>query len=491
MQIRRGIVFLLLASLTPTIAFRSPWRPWLLDTPSSSSAFTHLLGGPDNVETFFVDHYTATPLLIRDSARRDRAGWARVHRTLLRGEDVDGLLRRNASFSDAGHLRLNVDVALTRARGGVLQRIATHWGGKADAVDAGMVRAAYRDGFAVTVERLERREVGAARVAQAVEAFWQKEVTASLTFAPPAGRAGESTWGEADEGDRFVVQLDGAQVVDVAFTDEESRPKGYELAEGDVLYIPRGSRARFVPDRNLVSLHVSLRIGQGPALAEAVVAAVQEVASPLLDERLSPDATSTWRGLLAAAARMAAHVTPGLRTPLTVAPAPARLMEETPEEAVRSGIARFAFAAERGGLLRAVAAALADEGGADTALVRWAKELGERARGDTQVLERFERMFGLCLRELRQDSDVPARAVRRLRREEARTARRERPVRVRDGTRALRRHRQSFSVAEPDRPRRSVCRPRKVTRTRTCTASGRLQPRSGHALGRLFASWDK
>lgn len=159
--------------------------------------------------------------------------------------------------------------------------------------------------------------------------FWGVETSAALHFTPPSTRkVADSATPELYAGDVFVVQLEGvleADLYEFMFpfpaerhlsdaevlrsardTARDTAPRKFTLAEGDVLYVPRGCSIDMRTTKQF-SLHVILTISThlhtlDMGIASGVRALRMPDAHNLLDEGLGDDhdlpPSTTPRGLI-------------------------------------------------------------------------------------------------------------------------------------------------------------------------------------------------
>lgn len=270
-----------------------------------------LLGDDKGIATFFEDHFGSQPFKVHDSSRANRVQWLKSHRKFLQNEDLDSLLKVNASTSKEGApLRLGQDVDLYR----IAKKETGFWGrsrlvsffpqsqrpkasdsgtatapeesNTADAVpiltvDHGKLHEAFLDGFEVVVYNMQARSPEVLKYADALSRYWMVPVSAALHFVPNRLSRIKHVAPVFYAEDIFVVQLDGEQTValyanaikepspgDALRKDvraavgaklESAKPDMHTLREGDVLYVPRGHALDWRTDEK-ISLHVILHV---------------------------------------------------------------------------------------------------------------------------------------------------------------------------------------------------------------------------------------
>lgn len=287
----------------------------------ATEAMEMLLGGEHEVQRFFETAFERVPMYVSDSSRVDRRQWIQVHRRFLRNEDIDSLLRANASTTDPkSPLQLGVDVDLqrisvngtghsTRAKLSTFFPRVSKWpshpqGDRRDAniheeglagqsqgrfaanvvrvVDHARVHQAFADGFELVVYNMQLRSLSVHRMADCLAQLWGVPVTASLHFVPTATNRISEPALFYHAHDTFLVQLDGELVVNVFEPDVESpfphhipdesvqsgsnlspqdkhAMEQFTMKEGDVLYVPRGHGLDTRTDKR-VSLHIAFEV---------------------------------------------------------------------------------------------------------------------------------------------------------------------------------------------------------------------------------------
>jgi transposase len=383
------------------------------DAPSAAAVagtLHLLLGDEGGVNAFFEEHFGRKPFIVRDSSRSNRIEWMGTHRTFLRHEDVDLLLRANAS---AGHpdrpLALGRDVDMFRIAQGETgawgrARIDSFYpsssqggvGGDDDdavfnaaandsepgavlTVDHARVHEAFADGFELVVYDMESRSAPVHAVVDRLAAFWMVPVSAALHFTPTrTGRiqgAAPALYAE----DVFVVQLDGEASVHL-YPDAISAPSRSEvsstrvraavarslasvapetvsLSEGDVLYVPRGY-ALDSRTGEKISLQVRLAVEtHACTVLDALLRVIDGAEAlgadenPLTVPLFAGSASATFGDLLRVSARVAAHETPELRHFLHAGEHVSEAMEDadvdSAEAVLGRSVEKFVEAAQR------------------------------------------------------------------------------------------------------------------------------------------------
>lgn len=363
---------------------------------SASDVVELLLGDDEGLITFFEDHFGRAAYMVSDSSRDNRLDWVKSHRRFLQNEDLDSLIRNNASSSaDGGPLSLGRDVDLFR----IAEEELGFWGRvrigsffpqsqeselavKSDAspsnataplpilsVDHGKVHQAFADGFEVVVYNMEVRSPEVHRLVEALATYWMVPVSASLHFLPNRLNMIRNAAPVFYAEDLFVVQLDGEQTValykdavrspspaDVANDEmraevgknlETVKPDVKALKEGDVLYVPRGYALDWRTDKQ-ISLHILLRLetyecSVYQALVATIVHAEQlsvDVENPLLFPLNGSGGKLTLADFVREAARLSAEVTPEMQVYTPVSKHVSAVMDEAEVDRIEIVLSR-------------------------------------------------------------------------------------------------------------------------------------------------------
>lgn len=290
-------------------------------SPSSSlgaaESVRFLLGGEDQVNTFFENHFGKESLVVKDSSRDDRRTWMETHRRFLQNENIDGLLSANASAFDPDQpLLLGRDVDILRiskeAEGfwgpariasffpseenskreepvlknadralGTDQGEGTPGVDRRRVVDHSKVHEAFKDGFEIVFYNMEAKSRQVHLLSERLSSFWMVPVTASLHFMPAKTNQVDEKAPVFHASDVFIVQLDGEQHAslypgafeapflehtlssdiraDVVRDLDTTKAENVTIAEGDMLYVPRGYAVDMRTSRK-ISLYLKLSV---------------------------------------------------------------------------------------------------------------------------------------------------------------------------------------------------------------------------------------
>lgn len=430
-------------------------------SPAPSDVVKQLLGEDEGLITFFEDHFGRTAYMVSDSSRVNRLDWMKSHRKFLKNEDLDSLIKSNASSSEeGGPLLLGQDVDLFRIAkedhgfwGRV--RIGSFFPSQQDnapvapsdsdasnvtvsppilSVDHGKVHEAFSDGFEVVVYHMEVRSPEMHALVEALSAFWMVPVTASLHFLPnrlsTIRNAAPIFYAE----DLFVVQLDGEQTVALykdavrspspADTEnnemraavgrklENAEPEAKLLREGDVLYVPRGYALDWRTDKK-ISLHVLLRMETYEcAVYDALIETISHAEklssgdedNPLRFPLVGSEGKLTFADFVREAARISAEVTPEMQAYVPLSKYVTSVMDDAEVERVEVVLSRnvehFVTAAKKALFepsLDVLADTHASEGPREGVFTVAEWAHGVRSRGSSREVKGFEGMFQKCL----------------------------------------------------------------------------------------------
>lgn len=517
----------------------------------TTGSLRFLLGGEHHEFSFFETHFGREPFIVKDSARDDRRLWMETHRKFLQHEDIDGLLKANTSAVDPDRpLLLGKDVDMLRIAkedGGFWgrARIASFFShrdksasknsgqpgdegtshGKPSAgaptddspiVDHSKVHEAFKDGFEIVVYHMEARSRQVHLFSEQLSSFWMVPVTSSLHFTPAKTNQVREKAPIFHASDAFLVQLDGEQEIslypnafDAPFLEHtlnaairaevtrglaDAEPENVTLAEGDVLYIPRGY-ASDIRTSNKISLAVKFSVATYAcvivdALSE-IISRAEELDAGFGEENPlqthinsgvlaleggpssgSSDKASAFRDVnkvsfgevLRIAAQVTAQMNPKMREYFPISKLVVGAMEEADVTSAETMLLRnlnsFTEAGKQAlfGPLLSVLEEGTDELNAPQEVVEWAKRL-HAGGADSMPTIRAGNMFQRCLQFIHNHRDGLVQAAsERLREEHAASEAKNRPQRMALIERVLERHGQERSSDTCDTSSGGMCR---------------------------------
>mmetsp|Transcript_10357 Transcript_10357/g.43141 ORF Transcript_10357/g.43141 Transcript_10357/m.43141 type:complete len:511 (-) Transcript_10357:4319-5851(-) len=316
-----------------------------------------LLGPKTDQQAFVADYLDKEPLLVRLDERSDdaRASWIKLYRSFLPGDrDLDALLSRNLSAYKESPLVYKEDIMLEKPgleqegehEAWVMKSIENLWPNVADnaSVPIASVHSVFKDGFRLRMSAMELRSKAVFNVTQYLQDFLSFPVTSQLLFVPPGWMEehGMESLAEFSADDRWVIQLDGEQTVQLSVPEVqkpyphlEYTPNGpfngsalpeTTLKEGDVLYIPRGFIVQSGTHTEKPSMHLVVHVESHrqtfrDALITVITCCLCPKAKDIILTPLGESNTHTWYHVIVAAVKVGADISDEMRHLFPCAPA--------------------------------------------------------------------------------------------------------------------------------------------------------------------------
>eukprot|EP00189_Rhodosorus_marinus_P009832 CAMPEP_0184741850 /NCGR_PEP_ID=MMETSP0315-20130426/4857_1 /TAXON_ID=101924 /ORGANISM="Rhodosorus marinus, Strain UTEX LB 2760" /LENGTH=510 /DNA_ID=CAMNT_0027212379 /DNA_START=208 /DNA_END=1740 /DNA_ORIENTATION=- len=308
-----------------------------------------LLGPKTSQQAFVADYLDKEPLLIRLDERSGeaRSSWIKLYRSFLPGDrDLDALISRNLSVYEDSPLVYKEDIMLEKPgieqegehEAWVMKSIENLWPHVSDnrSVPIANVHSVFKDGFRLRMAAMELRSRTVFNVTQYLQDFLSFPVTSQLLFVPPGWTEehGMESLAEFSADDRWVIQLDGEQTVQLSvpeipkpYPHLEYAPNGpfngsalpeTTMKEGDVLYIPRGFIFQSGTHKVKPSMHLVVHVESHKhtfreALITVLTCCLCPKAKDIILTPLMKSNTHTWFNVMVAAVKVGADISDEMR----------------------------------------------------------------------------------------------------------------------------------------------------------------------------------